>query len=229
MTEQEEGDALSTGQRMEARYELSRRIAHDTKAPIRQIAQLTEILVAENSGSLDEDALSILSMVQDKARHLGEMTQAVRDYTDAMCKPLAVQRIDFTELLKAEIESLQFENVLFKCENPIFVNADPQFLRRIVQQLLKVVSIDPSGRKTGDVTIAVHGAETSAPHIALIFSPCSIDFTGKLPLTGLAQYKSANLFELLSISECSEIFLRHGWTIYMEKTGAETLEMNICL
>lgn len=109
------------------------------------------------------------------------------------------------------------------------MNADPQFLRRIVQQLLNVVSIDPSGSKTGDVTIAVHGAETSATHIALIFSPCSIDFTGKLPLTGLAQYKSANLFELLSISECSEIFLRHGWTIYMEKTDAETLEMNICL
>ncbi|WP_321447698.1 hypothetical protein [uncultured Cohaesibacter sp.] len=224
-----DGCVSSSEQNMKARYELSRRIAHDTKAPIRQIAQLIEIFLAENAGSLDEDALAILGMVQDKTRHLADVTQAVRDYSDAMCKPLAPQDVDFTAVLAAEIESLQFETVLFKSESPISMVADPQFLRQFIQRLLKSISFAIAKDQVAELVISVCRDEVVPAHIRLDCSPCSIDFPEKLQLIEFAQYKSGDLFELLSLHECSEICLRHGWGLYMETTGEDVLRVNICL
>ncbi|WP_319567870.1 hypothetical protein [Cohaesibacter marisflavi] len=225
----EDGGVSSSEQSMKARYELSRRIAHDTMAPIRQIAQLIEIFKAEHADSLDEDAQVILGMVQDKTRQLSEMTQAVRAYSDAMCKPLALQEANFAAALSTEIESLQFETVLFKREDSISVTADPQFLRQFIQRLLRSIPFDVAKEQSAELVLSVCHDEASAAHIRLDFSPCSIDFSEKLQLSELAQYKSGDLFELLCLHECSEICLRHGWALYMEKNGDDVLRVNICL
>ena len=225
--EQDIGFDRAMGAEDAARYELSRRVTHDVKAPIRQINQLIEILIAEQRDVLDSEALSILSLVQGKAGYLAELVEALRAYSDAHCKPLQLQEIDLVDCLQLELESLKTTNIQFRDGGPIIIHADPQLFSRLFQSLF---SLHPLGLEKSAASInAIQLKRLDERHITIDISPCLFDLTGKFTLEDLVKYNSETIFEILSIHEAKEIFLRHGWGFYMEAGQKDSLQLTIRL
>nr|WP_321461040.1 hypothetical protein [uncultured Cohaesibacter sp.] len=210
-------------------YEISRRVAHDVKAPIRQIAQLLELFVAENRDSLDQDALFMLGLVQEKAKYLGDVSQSLRAYSDALCKPLDIQPVDLSALVLAEMEGLQFEPVLSDMEEPVIVKTDPAFFGQLVQQLfsLKPLSLLAGGR----VEVSYLAKEEAHPIFRLVTKEASdvADFQDGSFLSEFEQYNSDNISDLLLLHQCNAICDRLVVSVIFGKNVTDHIVVDICL
>ncbi|WP_319412847.1 hypothetical protein [uncultured Cohaesibacter sp.] len=210
-------------------YEISRRVAHDVKAPIRQIAQLLELFVAENRDRLDEDALFMLGLVQEKAKYLGDVSQSLRAYSDALCRPLDIQPVDLGALLLSAMEGLPFDPVLSGIEEPVIVKTDPAFFGLLVQQLfsLRPLSLLAGGR----VEVSCLAKEEAHPIFRLVMNETSdvFDFQDGRFLSEFEQYNSDNISDLLSLHQCNALCNRLGLSVIFSKNVADHIVVDICL
>ena len=120
-------------------YLLSKRIAHDVKAPIRQISQLFDILISEAEHGLDPSSLELIEMMKGKVAHLSELVEETRDYSDAFCRPLKMESVDVLEIVDS-INSLQNAPVKLTIEDSKSlkpIRADKYLTERLFHNLSK--------------------------------------------------------------------------------------------
>nr|WP_319391787.1 hypothetical protein [uncultured Cohaesibacter sp.] len=233
MSETNEGDPLpdvgTGGLRRKSAYEISRRVAHDIKAPIRQIAQLLDILATEQAERLDDDAITMLDLVRSRARHLGDVMDAVRAYSDAICKPMSMQSVDLGALLRRQIESLQCRIGRFESAEPVVVMADELLLTQFFKRFFSLKPFAFKGNEQVDLIASISNGQGDRRKLTIEISPCQFELTTKLDLFELEQFNGDTLYGLLASHECFEIVRRFAWQVHLEPGAGGSARLTICL
>nr|WP_319486454.1 hypothetical protein [uncultured Cohaesibacter sp.] len=225
----EAGDLGAGELHRKSAYEISRRVAHDIKAPIRQIAQLLDILATEQADRLDDDAMTMLDLVRSRARNLGDAVDAVRCYSDAICKPMSIQSVDLGALLRRQIESLQCRIGRFDSAEPVVVMADEPLLAQFFKRFFSLKPFAFKGTAQVDLIVSISKEQSDRRTLMVEFSPCQFELTTKLDLFELEQFNGDTLSGLLASHECSEIARRFSWQVQLEPGAGDRTRLTIHL
>lgn len=130
------------GQQHEA---LLRAIAHDLRAPLRHIQSFAPLLqeavhtlaaAAPQAQEAAADALEFSQFMQQSAHKLAQMVQALTALSQAVRRPLQPQPVEAVALCQQLAAAHTPQALLVLPAQPVWLQADPQALADIVQELL---------------------------------------------------------------------------------------------
>ncbi|TLP49236.1 hypothetical protein FDK21_06380 [Cohaesibacter sp. CAU 1516] len=215
-------------------HEVSRRIAHDVKAPVRQIAQLSEILVQNTQRVVDEETLTVVDMIKNRAAELDIRLDEIRAFSSAHFLPLNCETVSFVEIVESCRLSLGLgdDRVTFASDEEILVQADRMLLTLLFNNLL--IFLFKSYDLSPLIKISLHSDEVSpfARTLDISVSGYVFETTGKSGLFEPFTTISTNDIDMstgLKLSICAQVCKRHGWTLSEDFSGREGFSIKLHL
>lgn len=215
-------------------HEVSRRIAHDIKAPVRQIAQLSEILVQNSQSVVDEETRTVVDMIKNRAAELDIRLDEVRAFSSAHFLPLnceAVSIVDIVESCRLSL-GLDDDRVTFAGGEEILVQADRMLLTLFFNNLL--IFLFKSHDLSPLIKMTLHSDEVLpfARSLDISVSGYVFETTGKSglfePFTTIST-SDTDMSTGLKLSICAQVCRRHGWTLTEDFSGREGFSIKLHL
>ena len=133
----------STAELSDANLELesfSYSVAHDLRAPLRQIAGYSRVLVQDHGAQLDDEARRYLEKVEDGARKMGRLVDDLLSLSKIGRQELSMQVTPLDSLLQNVVEDLAPEcsgrNIEWQIGNLFSVECDPGLMKQVFVNLL---------------------------------------------------------------------------------------------
>jgi signal transduction histidine kinase len=115
-------------------------VAHDLRAPLRQIAGYSSVLVKDHRPGLDEEALRYLQKVQEGARKMGRLVDDLLSLSKVGRQELSVETTPLGSLLRQVVEELAPEyagrHVEWQVEALFSAECDPALMKQVFVNLL---------------------------------------------------------------------------------------------
>ena len=131
-------------------------IAHDLKAPIRNMRQLSEVIAEDYANKLDEDGREILTMLSDSGLRATTLIEGVLEYAKATRSHLVLDQFKVDELITEVITSLSLPAHLTVHYQPIEteIKCSRIALEQVIQNLL-TNAVKYHDKETGNIWIDV--------------------------------------------------------------------------
>jgi PAS domain S-box-containing protein len=115
--------------------------SHDMKEPLRTISMFSDLLVREAKPSMDERAAKFVGIIQDSARRMSKLIEALLAYAQASADDKAsFQNVNMHDLLNETLDSLrgrlEEEQAVVRCHPLPTVYGDPIRLHQVLQNLI---------------------------------------------------------------------------------------------
>jgi PAS domain S-box-containing protein len=125
----------------ESLHEFAYVASHDMKEPLRTISMFSDLLVREAKPSMDERAAKFVGIIQDSARRMSKLIEALLAYAQASADDKAAfQNVNMHDLLNETLDSLrgriEEEQAVVRCHPLPIVYADPIRLNQVLQNLI---------------------------------------------------------------------------------------------
>src|SRR4029077_15111322 len=115
-------------------------VAHDLRAPLRQIAGFSNVLVQDHGPRLDAEALRYLEKVQDGARKMGRLVDDLLSLSKIGRQELSLQATPLDSLLRHAVEELAPEcagrQVEWQIGDLFTTYCDPGLMKQVFVNLL---------------------------------------------------------------------------------------------
>jgi signal transduction histidine kinase len=115
-------------------------VSHDLRAPLRAISGFSEILVEDHAASLDDEARTLVTRIQDATRRMQQLTDDLLYLSHIVRMPFNLARTDLSKLAVEVISELTKtepnRHVDFDIQPDIIVDGDPNLLRVVLENLL---------------------------------------------------------------------------------------------
>jgi light-regulated signal transduction histidine kinase (bacteriophytochrome) len=115
-------------------------VAHDLRAPLRQIAGFSKILVEECGPEISDDSRRYLKRIQDGAQHMGKLVDDLLSLAKVSRQTLARRPTPLNELIRSVIESLQPEcsgrEIRWEIDPLWTAHCDPALVAQVFVNLL---------------------------------------------------------------------------------------------
>jgi signal transduction histidine kinase len=115
-------------------------VAHDLRAPLRQIAGYSNVLVQDHGPRLDAEALRYLEKVQDGARKMGRLVDDLLSLSKVGRQELLLQATPLNSLLRQAVEELAPEcsgrKVEWQIGDLFTTDCDPGLMKQVFVNLL---------------------------------------------------------------------------------------------
>lgn len=199
-------------------HEVSRRIAHDIKAPVRQISQLSQILTQSRNGVLDQNMLSVIDMITDRAAELDIRLEEVRAFSIAHFQPiyyedLVVDDVVETCRLRARLTT---DQVAVAGLEDLTLRGDQNLLDLLFHNLFAFLFW--SGRLSPEVRLSLNVKELRSERsvLAILVRGYRYEMVGTLGLFEPFSSISVDGEPFgggLKMSICATVCARHGWQL----------------
>jgi len=115
-------------------------VAHDLRAPLRQIAGYSNVLMQDHGRQLDPEARRYLQMVEEGAQKMGRLVDDLLSLSKIGRQELALQATPLDAILRQVVEELAPEcsgrEVLWRIENLFTAECDPALMKQVFVNLL---------------------------------------------------------------------------------------------
>jgi signal transduction histidine kinase len=115
-------------------------VAHDMRAPLRAIGGFAEMLKEDFKVDPSSDANRYLNLIRDSSTRMSMLIDSMLELSRVTRSTMLRQELDVSRLARAVIETLNLEQprvgVTFKVQDKLMANADPKFLRIVLENLL---------------------------------------------------------------------------------------------
>ena len=199
---------------------VSRHVAHDLKAPARQMRQLSEML-GSSSGMVNDEDQALISMIADRSVQMDELIEEVRSYCESYIRPLHLEQVNLPETAEAVLSRIakidKHIHIISSDCHPI--EADPFLVESFFHNLLKLLFIFPNSSFPIDMEIKSEYSNTLKFSIEMNFSEYPVETTDESNF--FAPYSSIDINNIvintgLKLASCQTVCFRHGWTISVE-------------
>jgi PAS domain S-box-containing protein len=141
-------------------------VAHDLRAPLRQISGFSGILMEDFSASLDPEAQRYLQRIQQGTSRMGQLVDELLNLARVGRQTPNFQVVDLNSVVTEVVEMLQPEtegrNIEWKIAKLTTVDCDPTLIKQVFQNLisnalkysrprpLAIIEIGQSSQETGN-------------------------------------------------------------------------------
>ena len=210
--------------------------SHDLQEPLRKITTFAERLESRLDDVLDEPGRAELSRIQEAARRMRELTNALLAYSHVTTAAPRREPVDLSTVLEEVLSDLDLQiseaDCLLRVSRLPVVDADPVQMRQLLQNLIcnaikfrasdrtPIVEIGAGATLGGmaTVTIADNGIGIDAKYLDKIFEPFQrLHGRGSYPGTGLG------------LALCRSVVERHGGILTVASTPGEGSTFTVCL
>jgi PAS domain S-box-containing protein len=194
----------------------TRTAAHDLKTPLNGVMGFSQLLKKSRASSLDDEALRILTRIEESARSMAELVDGLFALSRVTTANLSLQRVDLAELAWSVFGELCLQepgrDIHLSAPDSLWVVCDPRLARSLISNLIgnawkytgkrSQALISMSEQPLGDdssICIEDNGSGFEAGDPGRVFKPferfhSAAEFTG----TGIG------------LATCQRIILRHG-------------------
>ncbi len=127
--------------RIEEALSFTHAVSHELRAPLRHIQSFSEILVEVYSGRLGDDGRSLLQKIAGSAEELLRLIDALLKFSEATRAQLRMRSVDMSRLAAGIAAELRRDEpqrkVEFDVQKDVTANGDPEFLRVVMENLLR--------------------------------------------------------------------------------------------
>ncbi len=199
-------------------YELSRRIAHDIKAPLRQITQLSEILSESPKGVQDQDNLAVIDMIAGRATELDTRLEELRSFGNVHFQPMKYELVSIEEIVETCRLRLQLDDsqVHFIGAPDLLVKADRNLLDLFFHNLLAFLFLSSGMVPSVQIRQVSDEASNQGKILDISVSGYAFEIRGKSGFLDPYTSITANETELntgLKMTICAMACKRHGWRL----------------
>jgi light-regulated signal transduction histidine kinase (bacteriophytochrome) len=115
-------------------------VSHDLRAPLRRIAGFNQLLLEDCKDQLDATGRDYLARITDSTERMGLLIDDLLALSRAARGPLALDRVDLSQLARAAIEELrkadESRTVEIAIEDGLVAQGDARLLRIVLDNLL---------------------------------------------------------------------------------------------
>lgn len=116
-------------------------ISHDLRAPLRNLAKLSQILLSRHNEQLDSEGKEYLTYILECSQQALQLSSALLDLSKVTSAPLKRQTVDLTQLaeeISSELHKTDPQRqVEFKISQNLIAYGDPVLLKVALQNLLE--------------------------------------------------------------------------------------------
>ena len=116
-------------------------VSHDLRAPLRNLAKLSQILLSRHHEQLDVESREYLNYILECSQQALQLSSALLDLSKVTSAPLKRQMVDLTQLAEEISKELQESDskrqVEFKISKNLITSGDPILLKVALQNLLE--------------------------------------------------------------------------------------------
>ncbi|MBI5543209.1 MAG: hypothetical protein HY901_04935 [Deltaproteobacteria bacterium] len=199
-------------------------VAHDLRAPLRSIDGFSLALVEDFGDKLEPEARGYLERVRAAAQRMAQLIDDLLLLSRITRAELRRQRVDLADLARAIAAELQAREpgrrVMFQVAQALEVEADPQLMRVVMENLLGNAWKFTSKRERATIEVGV-GGEEGARHFFVRDDGAGFDmahverlFRPFQRLHSAAEYPGTGI----GLASVQRIVSRHGGRIWA--TGA---------
>lgn len=199
-------------------HKVSRRIAHDIKAPIRKIHQLTELLHMDYAPDLDDEARLYLRSLMELSAELDGLTMAVMDYVKCFSAEHCFEPVNISksiqECLSTQASRPDGAAICISDDLPTLIAA-PALMTSLFSHMLQNAIIFRDQSRALEVSIS---HTMSCAHTDIIIADNGIGISGEgadriyEPLVRLQDKCNFN-GPGMGLAMCKLICDIHGWSI----------------
>ena len=199
-------------------HDFLRRTAHDVKAPLRQIRQLSQWLHEDSHDQLTGESLKLLNLLEDRASKLDQLCDALHHYAVAKSRPLMLQEIHLDTLVENVCDGIadQHDAIEIEIGRLPTVEADGHLVARLFANLLGNSARYTDTGTTPKIAIAAYPADDEATGVEIKDNASNIPADERdhvfEPYQRLYVHQDLDGAGL-GLTECAEICARLGWTI----------------
>jgi signal transduction histidine kinase len=199
--------------------------AHDLKAPVATIASYARFAQELEGENLSAEGAAALDVVQRRAARMAELVDGVLAYSAAATTPIAVERIDFNDLVADVLSdlgaTLEEHDATVDLGDLPGGHGSPVLLARVLQNL---------------IANAVAYGEPGTPHVTVAGSrgPDSVSITVTDNGAGVAEDERDAIFDMfargsagvgatgsgIGLAFARRVVVRHGGTLVLEPRAA---------
>ena len=217
-----------------AAYVLSKRLAHDLKAPARQIRQLSEQLRETFKDALDDDSIELILMIEGCSEKLHKQIDELRDYINAHIRPLDEEVTQLSRIIDDAASNLSSSiDITYGSEATIpEIVLDQQLMHLLFHNLLKVAYSFKKGLSNLEVQVFCCGESTSRVQMRILFPRYHIDNKDICdpwaPFSTLV-INNEKVNSRLMMATCKAVCHRIGWMIELQpdRTGQFCVEIDL--
>jgi signal transduction histidine kinase len=194
----------------------TRTAAHDLKTPLNGVMGFSQLLKRSRASSLDDEALRILTRIEDSARSMAGLVDGLFALSRVTTANLNLQRIDLAELAWNVFGELCLQelgrDIHFSAPDSLWVVCDPRLAHSLISNLLgnawkytgkrSQALISMSEQKVGDVSficVEDNGSGFDVGDPGRVFKPFE-------RFHSAAEFKGTGI----GLATCQRIALRHG-------------------
>ena len=119
----------------------SQSVSHDLRAPLRNLAKLSQILVTRYSGHMDTEGRQYLYYLLESSQQALQLVSALMDLSKVTRAPLHTGPVDltacFTQLAEEFKDDEPERKVIFKIAKKLSTHGDPSLIKVALQNLLE--------------------------------------------------------------------------------------------
>ncbi|WP_052263269.1 sensor histidine kinase [Geobacter pickeringii] len=167
MTTTDPEEARLTAERDAAVADLaafSSAISHDLRGPLRTISVAVQILASEHAAGFDDEARTLLSIVENNAGRMGGLIDDIVAFSRVSRQRLQKLRIDMNEMAEAVIAGItsptEGRRVSFAVDPLPPAAGDPELVRQLLAQLISNAVKFTRPRDEAVIQVGVHGDGT---------------------------------------------------------------------
>ena len=152
--------------------ELTARLSHDLRAPLRHVTSFATLIQDEAGPALNAEAQSFLGQIADSARHMGDMLDGLRELSRVGIVPLQFQSVPLLDLILEARQNLQIQTSGREVQWSLPPDApqlvtDAALLRQAMVQVLGNAIKFTSRCETPQISVEVAGSGADSSPIVI--------------------------------------------------------------
>jgi signal transduction histidine kinase len=111
-------------------------VGHDLRAPLRGINAFSKLIIEEYGDTLPADVRNRLARIENAAKTMGELVDALLDFSRLTRVPIHRARINLSKLVRDLFENATRPDIELNIAEGLIVNADPGLTQTLISHLL---------------------------------------------------------------------------------------------
>jgi signal transduction histidine kinase len=112
-------------------------VGHDLRTPLRSINSFSQMLIEDHGETLPPNVQKELMRIANAAKAMGEMVDALLDFSRLTRTPLRRAELDLSEVVNNFLVAAAAPGIRHEVEESVMVHADPGLIRKLVRRLLE--------------------------------------------------------------------------------------------